>query len=98
MRDNIDAFIAVDTVPLGINPGDAVSHQRFIEENDLPFDLLVDKDRNVTEVYGTIKPDGSGILRTVILVGKNGKIIYRATGAPAPAELLQVLRSARDAE
>ncbi len=97
MRDNIDAFLALDTVPLGINPGDAASHQRFIDENNFPFDLLVDTDRNVAELYGAIKLDGSGILRTVILIGKNGKIIFRATGAPAPAQLLDVLRSSRDA-
>ena len=97
MRDNIEALHAADTIPIGINPGDAASHRQFIDENDFPFDLLVDEDRRVAQRYDAIKPDGSGIQRTVVLVGKNGKIILRAVGAPPPAELLEVLRDARDA-
>ena len=97
MRDNIEAFHAADTIPIGINPGDAASHRQFVDEHNFSFDLLVDEDRMVAQRYDAIKPDGSGIQRTVVLVGKNGKIIFRAVGAPPPAELLEVLRDAQDA-
>ena len=97
MRDNIEGFRAAATIPLGINPGSAASHQKFIQKHAFPFDLLVDEGRHVAETYEAIKPDRSGVRRTVFLVGKNGKILYRATGAPPPAELLEVLNDAQDA-
>lgn len=96
MRDAVDDFRALDTEPFGVNPGDAASHQAFIEANDFPFDLLVDKDRNVATAYGAVKPDGSGIQRTVVIVGKDGRILYRAAGAPPPADLLVAIRAAND--
>ena len=96
MRDAIDDFRALDTEPYGVNPGNAASHQAFIDDQFLPFDLLVDDDRLVAAAYGAVKPDGSGIQRTVVIVGKNGRVLYRALGAPPPADLLAAIRAADD--
>ena len=62
----------------------------------LPFDLLVDEGSRVAETYGALKPDGSGIARTVVLIGKDGRIVYRQTGAPPPAEIIAAVRGASD--
>ena len=96
MGGAIEAFRALDTEPFGVNPGDASSHQAFIDALDLPFDLLVDEGRQVAEAYGAIKPDGSGIARTVVIVGKDGRVLFRAAGAPPPADLIAAIRSADD--
>ena len=96
MRETITDFRSLDTEPLGINPGDAASHQEFIEHLKLPFDLLVDEGRKVATAYGAIKPDGSGIQRTVAIVGKDGRILFKAAGAPPPGELLSAIRAATD--
>ena len=96
MRDSIDAFLDVDTIPFGVNPADAASHQAFIDKHDFPFDLLVDEGRAVADRYGAVKPDGSGIQRTVVIVGKNGKIIYKEPGAPAPALMINAIKAAND--
>ena len=96
MSGAIDQFRAVDTQPFGVNPGDAASHQAFINALTLPFDLLVDEGSRVAKAYGALKPDGSGIARTVVVVGKDGTIIYRQTGAPPPAEILAAIRAADD--
>ena len=98
MRDAIAEFRDLDTEPYGINPADAASHRAFIDDQRLPFDLLVDEGRLVAEAYGAVKPDGSGIQRTVVIVGKEGRILFRAAGAPPPAELLAVIRNADDEE
>ncbi len=96
MRDTVAEFRDLDTEPYGVNPDDAASHRSFIEAQDFPFDLLVDEGRQVAAAYGAIKPDGSGIQRTVVVVGKDGRVLYRAPGAPPPAELLAAIREARD--
>ena len=96
MRDAIAEFRDLDTEPFGVNPADAASHRAFIADQRLPFDLLVDDGRLVASAYHALKPDGSGIQRTVVIVGKDGRILYRAQGAPPPGDLLAVLRTATD--
>lgn len=92
----IDDFRALDTDAYGVNPDNAASHHAFIERQGFPFDLLVDEGRLVAEAYGAVKPDGSGIQRTVVIVGKDGRVLYREQGAPPPADLLAAIRSAAD--
>jgi peroxiredoxin Q/BCP len=96
LRDTLSDFQAVDTDPYGVNEGDAESHQRFIDELDLPFDLLVDEGLGVSAAYDALKPEGNRILRTVVIIGKDGKIIFRAQGAPSPSELLAAVAAADD--
>lgn len=97
MRETTDDFRTLDTEPYGINDGSAESHARFADELMLTFDLLVDEDLAVATAYGAVKPEGGRIDRTVVIVGKDGTILYRKAGAPPPDELLRVLASADDA-
>jgi peroxiredoxin Q/BCP len=92
----IDDFRALDTEPYGINPDSAESHRDFIDKLKLPFDLLVDENLDVATVYGAVRPEGDKNARTVIMVGKDGVVFYRAAGAPDPSELLQAIREAQD--
>ncbi len=94
--ETYDDFQALDTDVFGVNPDDAASHQAFLDRQHFPFDLLVDEGRLVADAYGAVKPDSSGIQRTVIIVGKNGRIIFKEAGAPPPAELLAAIRNAED--
>ena len=96
MRDATDDFRALDTEPFGINEADATSHQEFIEAFDFPFDLLVDEGFDVARTYGAMRPEGDFINRTVVIVGKDGRILYRTQGAPPPSELLAAIRDASD--
>lgn len=96
MRDNIESFREIDTEPFGINPGSAESHREFIAENGFPFELLVDENMDVARRYGAVKEDGSGIARTVVIVGKNGKVIVKQAGAPSPVLLLNAINAADD--
>ena len=91
MRGATEAFRAVNTKPYGVNQADAASHLAFIQEQELPFDLLVDDGLHVARAYDAVKPEGKSINRTVIVVGKDGRIIYRATGAPPPEEIIAAI-------
>ena len=96
MRGAVDAFRAIDTEPYGVNQADAASHLAFIEEQKLPFDLLVDEGLHVARAYEALKPEAKSISRTVVVVGKDGRIIYRAAGAPPPEEIIAAIAEAQD--
>lgn len=96
MRDAVADFRAVGTEPYGVNQADAASHQAFIDELNLPFDLLIDEGLHVARAYDALKPDRPGINRTVVVVGKDGRVIFRATGAPPPAEIIAAIAAAQD--
>jgi thioredoxin-dependent peroxiredoxin len=94
--ESIDYFRALDTEPYGVNEADAASHQRFIDELNLPFDLLIDEQFEVADAYGCLRETQRMNARTVIIVGKNGKVIYREAGSPEPAALLDAISTADD--
>jgi hypothetical protein len=43
-----------------------------------------------------MKEDQDRISRTVVIIGKDGKVIFRAAGAPPTDELLRVIATAKD--
>jgi peroxiredoxin Q/BCP len=92
VRETIERFRKAEAVPFGVNPDDAASHLAFIEAFDFPFDLLVDEDRRIASAYDALKPDGTGINRTVVGVGKDGRILFYERGAPPPGNILQAFR------
>jgi peroxiredoxin len=96
VRDAIDEFRALETDVFGVNQADAASHQAFIDSQRLPFDLLVDEGLAVAREYDALKPEGDRINRTVVIVGKNGRIIFRSPGAPPVTDLLAAIREADD--
>lgn len=96
MRDAIEQFREADTIPFGVNPADAASHQSFIDAFSFPFDLLVDEGAAVARAYDAVKPDGERIERTVAVVGKDGRIIFWKRGAPPPGNILHAIREAQD--
>ena len=96
VRNNVEHIREIATEPVGVNPGDAETHERFRAEYELPFDLLVDEDSKIAEAYDSLKPDGSGILRSVVVVGKNGKVIFSSPGAPAWQLVYNAIRDSDD--
>lgn len=98
MRDAIEAFRALDTEPYGVNEADAASHQAFIDEQELNFDLLIDDGLHVARAYDALATTGTRIKRTVAIIGKNGSLIYWAPGAPSVEDLLKAIALADDEE
>src|SRR5690625_5362178 len=70
----------LDTVVLGVSPDLPPALQRFIEKQNLNFDLLSDPDHAVADKYGAWGPkkfmgrEYEGILRTSFLIDKEGKL------------------------
>lgn len=97
IRDNFSVLTGDDVIPFGINADDATAHAAFADEQDYPFDLLVDEDLTVARRYEAALDGAATPQRTVYIVGKDGRVLFAERGAPSPADMLAVVRSASDA-
>jgi len=64
-----------DAQIFGITHNDADSRQKFSEENQLNFPLLVDTGRNLALLYGATDASDGAIQRSAIIIDKTGKIV-----------------------
>lgn len=94
IRDDWQKFQRANAAVLGISHGDAESHKKFRVKFCLPFPLLTDKRKRVSEKYGTTACflKAKIIKRAVVVVDKDGKIVYLRRGMPKNAEILKALR------
>lgn len=94
IRDDWSKFKQKNTVVFGINHGSAENHTAFIKKHDFPFPLLVDKNKKVSTSYGALKKffKATIIKRTVVLIGKDGKIAYIKNGMPKNSEILKEIK------
>ncbi|WP_127714576.1 thioredoxin-dependent thiol peroxidase [Halobacteriovorax sp. HLS] len=81
VRDHKKQFEKLDTVVLGVSPDEEKRLVKFIERDDLNFDLLSDPEHKFAEKYGCwglkkfMGKEYMGIMRTTFIIGKNGKLI-----------------------
>jgi peroxiredoxin Q/BCP len=79
-RDNYSAVREAGVEVLGVSLDDEASHQAFISKYDLPFTLLSDTDRSVSEAYGVYGEQTwgdrkyMGLARKTFLIDEEGKI------------------------
>lgn len=93
MRDEIAQYRDADVQPFGVNFAGLESHRRYAEKLKLPFPLLSDPRRAVTGEFGALKADGKRIQRTVVLVDRDGTVVFSARGMPGADESLPALPS-----
>jgi peroxiredoxin Q/BCP len=91
VRDEIERFKQFGVQPFGVNPAGIDSHARYAQKFRFGFPLLSDAERSVADAYGALKPDGKGIIRSVVLIGRDGKVLFAERGAPAPERVLGTL-------
>lgn len=96
MRDEIETYRKALVQPFGINPADVEDHARYVRKFSFPFPLLSDGGRRVAKAYGAVKLGGMGIQRSVVLVGRDGRVLFAETGAPGAGQSLAVLQSPGD--
>jgi thioredoxin-dependent peroxiredoxin len=94
IRDQWEAFQKAGIEVFGVSMQDAASHSAFIEKHKLPFNLVVDADKKVTESFGVPVRGGEFAARHTFLIGADGNIkqVWREV---TPAEhAKQVLEAA----
>tara|TARA_B100000683_G_scaffold272079_1_gene314496 strand:+ start:269 stop:718 length:450 start_codon:yes stop_codon:yes gene_type:complete len=80
LKDNIDALNNANYVVLGVSNDSQKSHQKFIDKYELPFDLLMDEDKNIVNMYGVYGQKKfmgrvyDGIHRITFVINEEGMI------------------------
>jgi len=91
VRDEIQTFTDHQIRPFGVNPASTDSHANYAAKLGLPFPLLSDPSLEISRAYGTLKPDGRGIARSVCLIDRDGRVLYSQAGAPGAELVLEGL-------
>lgn len=97
LRDNYDSLITKGYVILGVSVDNAESHQDFIKQYNLPFDLLVDTNALINKAYGVWvqkERDGKvffGTARTTFIIDKKGFISKIIDAVQVDSHAAQIL-------
>ena len=76
-RDEHATLFGNDVVVLPISVDDVATHASWAADMKFPFPLLADPDLAVAARYGSKIPDRPMASRTVFVVGKDGRILWR---------------------
>jgi peroxiredoxin Q/BCP len=80
LRDNYTDLRKAGYEVLGVSTDSASSHQKFIAKQNLPFSLIADTDKKLSETFGTWGEKSlygkqyMGMLRTTFLIDETGTI------------------------
>ena len=78
IRDDWSQFEKHGATVLGVNPGDAVQHARFVGDHKFQFPLIVDEGSKITAAYGAKGPEKTQ--RTVYAIRKDGTVALADRG------------------
>lgn len=99
-RDRHAEAESQNAVVLGVSPDGVESHQKFKAKHELPFQLLVDAENRVAELYGVWGEKSMygrkymGIIRSHFVIDEQGKIEdaqYKISPKKSAEEALKVL-------
>ncbi len=82
IRDTFSEFKKLKTKVFGLSPDPVPRLQKFIEKQELNFDLLSDEDHKVAERYGIwglkkfMGREFMGIIRSTFIINKEGKLAH----------------------
>ncbi len=97
LRDNYEQLIKAGYKVFGISPDKAAKHQKFIKKYALPFDLLVDEDHAIANVFGvwgektTFGKTYMGIKRTTFVMDEEGVVTEIIAKVKAKEHTEQIL-------
>ena len=80
LRDRYDELQKAGYEVLGVSVDSEKSHQKFIEKNNLPFNLIADTEKKLVETFGVWaekKMYGRsymGTLRTTFIINEKGEV------------------------
>ena len=89
MRDEIIQYQRAGVRPFGVNPADATSHAAYARRLNLPFPLLADNGLMISRAYGAVRPDEGAVARSVVLIDRDGTVLFAQPGAPGASISLE---------
>jgi len=100
LRDHYAEIEENDAIVLGVSPDSAHSHQKFRSKHDLPFNLLVDPNHELADLYGSWGEKSMygrkymGIIRSQFVIDGDGMIVdarYKISPKKSAEEALKNL-------
>ncbi len=82
-RDEYAKMFGNETVVVGISADSLASHASWAQEMKFPFALASDPELTVARQYGSAHPTRHSTTRTVFVIGKDGRILWRNLKFPA---------------
>lgn len=76
-RDEYASLFGDGVVVLGVSVDSLASHASWASDMKFPFTLISDPDLSIAAQYGSAVPGRKYASRTVFVVGRDGKILYR---------------------
>ena len=82
IRDTQKELDTRDTIVLGVSPDPEAKLQKFIDKQNLNFDLLSDENHAIAEKYGVwalkkfMGKEFMGIVRTTFIINKEGRLVH----------------------
>lgn len=101
-RDSYEDFSNLNAVILGVSPDDEKSHQKFINKHGLPFSLLIDDTKEVSEKYGVWKMkkmfgrEFMGVERSTFLIDPNGTVVKEWRKVRVKGHIEEALETLRE--
>ena len=96
-RDTYKQMQKTGAVLLGVSPDTPKAQKKFQEKFKLPFSLLADPDKKVSNLYGVVQEKNMygkkvmGIVRTTFVLGPDGKIQHIFPKVKPEGHALEVL-------
>lgn len=81
-RDNIFAFRKAKAVILGVSVDDVASHAKFAADHSLPFPILADSGKTLSQAFGVLyepRPGAQFARRETFIVDPQGRIAKHYT-------------------
>lgn len=99
VRDHWSEYQELGAVVVGISTDSAETHKGFAEKHSLPFPLLADTDRKVSEMYGFKSWIPGRSARGVVVIDKQGKVAYHKVEAislfrPKDDDIIKAIKAA----
>lgn len=97
-RDHLDEFMQANAVILGVSKDNLKSHQKFREQHLLPFDLIIDENGALCEIFDVIKEKSMygrkymGIERSTFVINKEGVLVKAWRKVKVPGHVEEVLK------
>jgi thioredoxin-dependent peroxiredoxin len=96
LRDEYQQIHDLNAEILGVSTDDTDSHQKFTTKFRLPFQLVADPDKKITNAYGVLNEKSNMARRVTFIIdehGKISKIFETVKPAEHPREVIEALKA-----
>ena len=101
-RDKHDEFVAAGAVVFGVSRDNLVSHDKFKQNLELPYELIADTEEKLCHMFGVVKnkimygKKVKGIERSTFLIDPNGVLREEWRGIKVAGHVDDVLKAVQN--